>query len=106
MVGLLRWLVGRLLFVARDWWPGYLTQKTGDYGGMEYTATMAVPAGTQLVHNYGASWWKDRPELKRCDVGTAPWPMIPPGGVLGVCVQIGEPANWAVSLWLPFKKQG
>ncbi|CAJ1382332.1 unnamed protein product [Effrenium voratum] len=48
--------------------------RDGDYGGMEYTATMAVPAGTQLVHNYGASWWKDRPELKRCDVGTDRFP--------------------------------
>eukprot|EP00435_Cladocopium_sp_Y103_P040584 s1003_g11.t1 len=39
--------------------------RNGSYGGMEYEATMSIPAGTQLVHNYGSEWWKDRPELQR-----------------------------------------
>jgi hypothetical protein len=46
----------------------------GDYAGMEYKTTMPVPANTQLVHFYGAAWWKDRPEIKRCNVGTKKFP--------------------------------
>ena len=47
--------------------------RNGAYGGMEYEAKMWIPAGTQLVHHYGSSWWKDRPELTRCNVGTVSW---------------------------------
>ena len=46
--------------------------RNGNYGGMEYVASMPIPAGWQLVHNYGSEWWKDRPEIVRCDVGTEP----------------------------------
>lgn len=48
--------------------------RNGSYGGMEYEASMPIPAGTQLVHNYGSEWWKDRPELKRSNVGTDRFP--------------------------------
>ena len=43
-----------------------------------YEASMSIPAGTQLVHNYGSEWWKDRPELKRSNVGTDSWPRAVP----------------------------
>jgi len=49
-------------------------RKGHDYAGMEYVTRMPVPAGTQLVHDYGAEWWKDRPELKRGNVGTRKYP--------------------------------
>mmetsp|Transcript_69662 Transcript_69662/g.123328 ORF Transcript_69662/g.123328 Transcript_69662/m.123328 type:complete len:220 (+) Transcript_69662:62-721(+) len=49
-------------------------RRDGDYAGMEYVTTMPVPAGTQLVHYYGSEWWRDRPELRRCDVGTEKYP--------------------------------
>eukprot|EP00931_Biecheleriopsis_adriatica_P008012 TRINITY_DN109252_c0_g1_i1.p1 TRINITY_DN109252_c0_g1~~TRINITY_DN109252_c0_g1_i1.p1 ORF type:complete len:228 (+),score=11.99 TRINITY_DN109252_c0_g1_i1:31-684(+) len=49
-------------------------RRNGDYAGMEYKTTMPVPANTQLVHFYGAAWWRDRPELKRCNVGTKRFP--------------------------------
>ena len=48
-------------------------RRNGDYAGMEYVSTMPIPAGWQLVHNYGSEWWKDRPEIVRSNVGTEPW---------------------------------
>lgn len=74
---------GSLLQFAANGGPGEVANlrqndrafgyRNGAYGGMEYEAKMWIPAGTQLVHHYGSSWWKDRPELTRCNVGTVAW---------------------------------
>eukprot|EP00434_Breviolum_minutum_P007972 symbB.v1.2.007029.t3/scaffold428.1/size206322/4 len=75
---------GSLLQFAANGGPGEVANlrqndrafgyRNGAYGGMEYEAKMWIPAGTQLVHHYGSSWWKDRPELTRCNVGTDRFP--------------------------------
>jgi hypothetical protein len=51
----------------------YFGKWNGEIGGLEFVTLEAVPKNTQLLHWYGADWWKQR-DLKRRDVGTKRYP--------------------------------
>jgi hypothetical protein len=47
--------------------------RNGHLGGLEFITLEPIKKNTQLVHWYGAGWFKDR-GLKRTDVGTERYP--------------------------------
>jgi hypothetical protein len=51
----------------------YWGVRNGHLGGLEFITLEPIKKNTQLVHWYGAGWFKDR-GLKRADVGTERYP--------------------------------